>query len=100
MNMTIIQDIYNKLMDCCSQFSSSFTTADVIESFSQRYQQDWNDIQRRFGEGGEGNGRYYTSNVYVGQMLWRLSKKGRIQFVEFQDAPRGWGNPVIALYHQ
>jgi hypothetical protein len=85
-------------MDCCNQFSKPFTTADVIERFSQTYQQDWNSLQIQFGKGGKGCGRYYTPNVYIGQMLRRLSKRGKIQFLSFADAPEWWGNPVIATY--
>lgn len=96
--MTVIQDIYNKLMDCCIGFSTPFTTADVIERFSQKYEEDWNNLEKKYGEGGEGCGRYFTAHVYIGQMLRRLSDQSKIKSLDFTDAPKGWGNPVIALY--
>jgi len=96
--MTLIQDINLKLIDSCKIFTTSFTTADVVAEFSKKYCNDWNSLVSKFGEGGEGCGRYYTPQVYIGQMLRRLSLAKKIQFLNFIPAPAGWGNAVIASY--
>jgi hypothetical protein len=97
--VTIIANIYYKLMDCCFSFSDGFSSADVISVFCEKYPQDWNTIEKRFGKGGKKSGRQYTSNVYIGQMLKHLSEKKRIRFEGFKkNAPEWWGNPSIAHY--
>jgi hypothetical protein len=94
--MFIIEDIYEKLLDCCRQFSNQFTTDDIIKMFVTKYPIDWDVLQRKFGAGGKGNGRYFTPYVYIGQMLRRTSKKNNIRFEGFKKAPEDWGNSVIA----
>jgi hypothetical protein len=96
--MLIIENIYEKLLDCCKQFSSHFTTDDIIKKFATKYPVDWDLLQQKYGAGGKGNGRYFTSPVYIGQMLRRTSKKNKLKFEGFKKAPVDWGNSVIAYW--
>jgi hypothetical protein len=93
--MSIIVDIYDKLLICCEQFSNNFTTADVIEVFRQRHPKDWDLLQQMYGKGGKGNGNNYSPYVYIGQMLGRMSRRKIIVFRSWAKAPEGWGNGVI-----
>ena len=94
----IIDDIYNKLMDCIQQLPERFNTYEVIQIFKSRYLQDWNILEERYGRGGKGNGRYYTAFTYIAQCLKNMSKRGMIRQELFQPAPEEWGNPEIATW--
>jgi hypothetical protein len=96
--MTKVQGIYDKLLDCCTQFSSPFTTAEVIAVFIRRYQKDWNYLHAEYGKGGKGNGKHYSAIVYLAGMLRRLSNRGQIRRLRKQAAPEGWGYPTIDVY--
>jgi len=98
--MTVINDIYNKLMSCTRQFQNQFTTVDVIEIFKRRYPPDWNALQQRYGRGGRGCGRRFTPNNYIALRLKYMSKIGMIRHEGFERAPKGWGKPCDCQMEQ
>jgi hypothetical protein len=94
----LIKDLQRKLLDCCTQFSNEFSTEDLIKEFATKYPADWALIQQKYGVGGKGNGSHYTSYVYIALMLSRISKKGKIKFEGYKEAPENWGNEDIACW--
>lgn len=75
-----------------------FTTNEFKNAFQAQYPQDWDTLVLNYGEGGGGCGRYYSANVYLGQILKNRERKGVISLVEFVPAPTEWGNDVIACW--
>jgi len=104
--MTVIDNIFDKVTRCIQQLGDQFTTYDVIQVFRQRYPNDWSTLEQKYGRGGRGSGRFYTSHNYIASRLVNLSKPtGRrpnplIKQLKFQSAPIDWGNLVIATWRK
>lgn len=75
-----------------------FTSAQFIERFAHTHPKTWDAVVERYGLGGKGTGRSYTSSSFVGTHLEKR-KYNRLLFkLERVRAPEGWGNPWITVW--
>ena len=74
-----------------------FNTKDFIDLYKREFPQEWETIFRKYGAGGEGQGKSYTSHNYIGQQLSKLVREGFL-LTGFEDAPEGWGNALITVW--
>jgi hypothetical protein len=78
--------------------SAPFSTDDFIAQLSAQFPDAWLAVVERYGAGGRGAGRYFTSNSFVGQRLAQLVRKGHLERLGYSPAPAGWGNNVIQFW--
>lgn len=76
-----------------------FSTYSFIKEFRKRFPSSWKKIESKYGPGGEGSGKFYTSFVYAGQLLKNKAQRGEIVKLGYEhDVPKGWGSPVIRYW--
>lgn len=78
--------------------SAPFSTDDFIAQLSARFPDTWLAVVERYGAGGRGAGRYFTSNSFVAQRLAQLVRKGHLERLGYSRAPAGWGNNIIQFW--
>lgn len=77
-----------------------FTTMEFIDRLKSNYSADWEDIVKKYGEGGKGSGNSYSSFSFVGQALKGFSDKGLLFPVGWVDAPKVWGSGIIRVWQK
>lgn len=70
-----------------------FNTLEFANEFKASFPEDWETLVSKYGQGGNGNGNFYSPYTYLAQRL-----KTAATFEKWVDAPAGWGNPVIAQW--
>ena len=75
-----------------------FSTKNFIDRFSHIYPRRWAEIIEKYGKGGKGAGKRYSSYSYLSQQLQRLHVSGRLNKLHYEPAPAGYGSPVIRYW--
>lgn len=75
-----------------------FSTLDFIELYKMSHPEEWKKIVSKYGEGGRGQGSYYTSFVFVGGQLNKLKNRGILNQT-CSEAPERWGNGIISVWN-
>ncbi|WP_215767131.1 HNH endonuclease [Gluconobacter cerinus] len=75
-----------------------FHTMDVVDALTANYPELWSEILQKYGSGGAGNGRHYTSFTHISKQLGKLVKVGVIKKLGYDAAPQGFGNPEIMYW--
>lgn len=70
-----------------------FNTLEFANLFKTSFPEDWETLVSRYGNGGIGNGNFYSPYSYLGQRL-----RASATFERWVEAPEGWGNSIIALW--
>jgi 5-methylcytosine-specific restriction endonuclease McrA len=74
---------------------ASFTTFDFAKQFKIQQPLIWDNIEQKYGPGGKGSGRHYSSFSYISQILSGWANKGYIFKNDYEKAPLEWGSPII-----
>lgn len=93
---TLSDDEVDAVLERVNQ--EKFTTDEFVDALKQYRPAAWSRLVEAYGEGGEGAGKAYTASSRAAHALRRLTNQGRLERVEFVDAPQQWGSPVIAAW--
>lgn len=76
----------------------AFSTYDFVLSLQKLYPATWSEIEREYGSGGAGAGKFYSAYSRVAHALNKLSNSAGVAKLEYRPAPDGWGSPVIRYW--
>lgn len=76
----------------------TFTTKDFIGRFQTEEAAAWKAIVSKYGLGGRGARRHFTSFSLISQHLQQCGKRRELYQLEFIAAPADWGSRAIALW--
>lgn len=75
-----------------------FSTADFVGRLEADQPELFAQILEKFGRGGKGAGKHYSSFSWLSQQLSKLSKRGHLFKLEYRPAPQHWGSPVVRYW--
>lgn len=78
--------------------SKAFSTYEFICTLRELYPATWAALEKKYGPGGEGAGKYYSAYSRVAHALNKLSNSAGIAKLDYRPAPDGWGNAIIRYW--
>ena len=98
MNFEIV-DISSKIDESIAKLNKSvFSTKELIDVFSKSFPIEWRLIVERYGPGGKGGGRHFSSYSYISQKLQSKVNVGALCKMHYEPSPEGYGSRVIRYW--
>lgn len=78
-----VKDIYAKLASLL-RIDTHITSADVIDEFGKKYQEDWKKLQSEYGDrddapGHKTRGKHYAASTYLADRLSTMKRMGLVE---------------------
>lgn len=93
------QNVDAELLEVVFNFGNrKFSTDDFIESLKRSNPDLYAEVLEKYGPGGKGAGKHYSSNSWFSQQLNRLSNHGHLFKLAYEKAPKHYGSPIIRYW--
>lgn len=93
------QNTDTEFLEVVSGFRNrKFSTDDFVEKLKQYKPKLYAEILEKYGPGGKGSGKHYSSNSWISQQLNRLSNCSHLFKLDYEKAPSHYGSPIIRYW--